>query len=364
MHSHQSLRSWTRHLLPSAGPCAQQAAWEFVRALLVGFTTNRSQLARQTDRDATTKASRQFLSRWLSRPHYQPELIYAQLNRLARRLLARELRGSQDVVLMVDVTYLGQVWAVLQVSIGWQRRALPLYRAVVHALAPEQGQAVMVKQACHWLGEYLPGPRSRFLLVLDRGFPSHDLNRFWQEHGWRFVVRADNRFKMKHPEYTGSFREALTREGLIGPRPRLFRAVELGRRQGKKSRSHWSAVHVVFYHGEGHQEPWFLLTSEADAGRAVACYRQRMQIESEFRDLKGPWGLDTLERWQEREAVARFLAWVAVYEWRLAYLWLVHRLQERGVRLRVAGRLSWITITRAWIARRWRCSTRRTDACL
>jgi hypothetical protein len=365
MHSRQSLRSWTRHLLPTAGPCAQQAAWEFVRALLVDFTTNRSQLARQTDRAASAKASRQFFSRWLARPHCQPEELYAHLNRLARRLLARQLRGSGDVVLMIDVTYLGKIWAVLQVSLGWQGRALPLYRAVVHAKEPEEGQTALLKQACHWLQAQLPGPQSRYVLVLDRGFPSHDLNRFWQEHGWRFVVRADNRFKMTHPEYRGSFREAVAVPGLIGPQPRLFRAVELGRRRkGLKSRIHWSVVQVVFYHGVGHKEPWFLLTSEADAARAVALYRQRMQIEGEFRDLKGPWGLDELERWQAREAVARFLAWVAVYEWRLAYLWLVHRLQEWGVALRVYGRLSWMTITRAWLAQRWRRSTRRAHACL
>jgi hypothetical protein len=365
MHSRQSLRSWTRHLLPTAGRCAQQAAWEFVRALLADFTTNRSQLARQTDREATAKASRQFLSRWLSRPHYEPEVLYARLNRLARRLLARQWRGSGDMVLLVDVTYLGKVWAVLQVSLGWQGRALPLYRAVVHAKEPELGQAVLVKQACHWLQAHLPGPHRRYVLVLDRGFPSHDLNRFWQENGWRFVVRADNRFKMTHREYTGSFREAAAVAGLIGPQPRLFREVELGRRRkGLKSRIHWSVVQVVFYHGAGHKEPWFLLTTEADAARAVALYRQRMQIECEFRDLKGPWGLDDLERWQEREEVARFLAWVAVYEWRLAYLWLIHRLQEWGTALRVYGRLSWMTITRAWLAQRWRRSTRRAHACL
>lgn len=41
-------------------------------------------------------------------------------------------------------------------------------------------------------------------------------------------------------------------------------------------------------------------------------YRQRMQIEAEFRDLKDPWGLDRLARWHNRDRVARFLACVAV----------------------------------------------------
>ena len=61
-----------------------------------------------------------------------------------------------------------------------------------------------------------------------------------------------------------------------------------------------------------HQEVWVLATNLGTWEAAVTIYRQRMQIEAEFRDLKGPWGLDHLERWEGRERVARMLAWVAV----------------------------------------------------
>lgn len=90
----------------------------------------------------------------------------------------------------------------------------------------------------------------------------------------------------------------------------------------------------------GHAARWFLVTSEVIPPHAVAFYRQRMLIEQEFWDLKGPLGLDQLATWQERPRVARLLAWIAVYKWHLAYLWLVHRLAGFTPRLRVAGALS------------------------
>jgi hypothetical protein len=84
----------------------------------------------------------------------------------------------------------------------------------------------------------------------------------------------------------------------------------------------------------------------SDQAEFVTC---EQTIEGEFRDLKGPWGLDELARWQDREEVACFLAWVAVYEWRLAYLWERHSLWQWRPRVQIKGRLSWIRITREWI---------------
>jgi hypothetical protein len=101
-----------------------------------------------------------------------------------------------------------------------------------------------------------------------------------------------------------------------------------------------------------HQDVWVLATSEASAAAAVRIYRQRMQIEAEFRDLKGRFGLDHLEQWTDVQRVARMLAWVAVYEWRLALLWLQHDLGTWArTYLQVGGALSWMTATRAWLKR-------------
>jgi DDE family transposase len=353
MRSLGNLRDWLPKLLPAAHVCAREAARELLCALMIRFTVHLTQLGRQTDRDTTAKSARQFFSRWLARPDWEEATIYAHLNRCARRVLARK----GEVAVLIDYTYLENQWAVLQVSIPWQGRALPIYRAVYHRTNPEVGQTESVRQACQFLRTHLPGPQERYVLVMDRGFPSHPLVWEVSERGWRFALRVNGTWKMTHPGYTGLLADAAAVPNLLGPKPRLFLAAVLGTNRGK-GREDWSRANVVMFHGIGYTEPWIVLTSERRAGKVIAIYRQRMQIECEFRDIKGPLGLDELAKWQHREHVARFLAMVAVYEWRLAMLWLVHRLADEAARYTVKGKLSWIRLTREWLARQVRLHSR------
>lgn len=343
MRSRQSLRSWTAQLLPAATPVAQHAAAHLLRALLTGFTTNLSQLARQLDRLGTAKVARQWLQRWLDRPGFAPEQLYAYLV----RLVPQAAWDQPQVLLLIDVTTLGDRWAVLQVSIPWQRRALPVWRLVYPTNGSEGAQTAGVKAALEGLKRSLPGPQDLFVVVMDRGFPSHALIRYLQQEGWRFVLRVQGTWRVEHPQHRGRFRDALG-----SPAPVLLAGARLG--YGAKGRNRHSQANVVFFHGAGHADAWFLITSEADAAEAVAMYRRRMQIEQEFRDLKGPFGLDALASWEDLQRVAAFLAWVAVYEWRLAFLWVTHQLEGFREESRVAGRLSWIRTTREWIGRQLR----------
>jgi hypothetical protein len=360
MRSRRSLRQWVAQLLPHAGPCAQGAAWELLRALLLGFTTHLSQLARQLDHETTAKSSRQRLTRWLDRSHWHPPTLYARLLRLSSPVF----RGRQLRVLLLDMTDLADGWQVLQVSIAFQGRALPLYRAVRAYQGAPETQLQLVEEALSFLRRHLPGPHRRYVVVMDRGFPSHLLVRHLQATGWRFALRVKDNWKLTHPEHTGSLRAAV-RAGLVGPVPRLFRDGVLGdRTKGAGRRIRYCRAHLVAWQGEGHAAPWFVITSETEAPLVIRMYRQRMQIECEFRDLKGPLGLDALARWQDQERVARFLAWMAIYEWRLAYLWLLHRLVTYQQQWQIRGTLSWIRIAREWLAYRLRTATFHPDACL
>jgi hypothetical protein len=364
MRSPETLRSWMRHLLPAHTVCARTAAWELTRGLLVHFTTNLSQLARQADRETATRITRQYLARWLQRSHWQPHELYARVPHLLPRAWRR--RGS--IPLLIDFTYMGQGgsgWAVLQVSLPWEGRALPVYRAVTPRRHPRPGQTELLLRTCDWLAEHLPGPRRRYVLVLDRAFPGTGLLTALQGRGWRWVMRLKEDWKMTHPQFTGilrTLREAA--EGKLGATPRLWRQAVLGWRPGGGKSRHACRSNVVAYWGPGHKEPWFLATTESRASRAVAIYRERMRIEAEFRDLKGPWGLDELAEWLDVDRVARFLAWVAVYEWRLAYLWVRHRLAAQVHRWQAQGRLSWIRTAREWIARELRPPKKKALACL
>jgi len=351
MRSTDSLRLWITDLLPHTSTPAREGARQLVCSLLTGFTANLCGLARHSarrKRGRTAASQRQFFFRWLQRPRWEPEAIY---RRLLRRWPA-ELRTATVVPLLIDCTILGEGWNVLQVSVPFARRALPVYRAVVHFRTPACSQKELLDTALAWLKEHLPGPQSRYVLLLDRGFPSHELLRQLQAAGWRYVVRIGRNWRLTHPTYTGLLQDAVP---AVSPQRhcRWFPAATLGNRT--KGTKKWSQSHVVVLADPQHAEAWVLATNEADPEAAVALYRQRMQIEAEFRDLKGPLGMDHLEHWQDADRVARLLVWVAVYEWRLAWLWLTREIAEWGRRhLQVGGSLSWINTTRQWVQRHWR----------
>src|SRR5439155_27260599 len=188
MRSPRTVSRWLGQLLPNAGRCASHAAAELVRSLLVGFTTQLAQLARQIaqEQDRSVKGCYQYFARWLQRPHWDPDTLYAGLNRQARRWLARR----RVVPLLMDLTDLEDTWSVLQVSFPWEGRALPLYRAVVHHPDPEVQRRALVRAALSFLRAHLPGPASRYVLVADRGFPGHWLIRALRAADWRFVLRV------------------------------------------------------------------------------------------------------------------------------------------------------------------------------
>jgi hypothetical protein len=338
-----SLRDWIANLLPTGNTAARTAAHTLLSALCHDFTACLSVLARElagTERTAATV--RQNLRRWLGRRSWEAEAIYRGLQPFVQQLLATR-RGT--IPLLLDITHLGERWSVLQVSVPWEGRALPVHRTVLTRKACEEQQTQLVFRVIRWLEQHLPLGKGRYVLVMDRGFPSHEMIRTFREQGWRYVLRVPSTWKMTHPEYTGYLSGARCPEG---EPPRHFGAARLGRRD--KGRKKGSQTHVVWWHGAGHDAPWFLVTSETDAAAVVAIYRQRMQIECEFRDLKGYLGLDHLEKWKERHRVASFLAWIAVYEWRLALLYVYRHLRQWGCKyLQVGGKLSWIRITRAWV---------------
>lgn len=123
MRSPESLAHWTAQLLPSVGPnvpvYARHAAGHLLRALLLGYTTSLSQLARQVDRPGSAKLRRLYLSRWLNHPAWDAVRLQTRLGRCSRRLLHQWVRRG-DVLILIDVTDLSTGWLVLQASVAWQ----------------------------------------------------------------------------------------------------------------------------------------------------------------------------------------------------------------------------------------------------
>src|SRR5215210_614288 len=210
MCSSLSLHDLIRFLLPAGSRCAQEDDVTLLQAMLLCFSTVLTDLARQSGRHCKTKVTRTWFSRWLVRDTWDPETIYQGLNRYARRLLERRA----EVPLLIDFTDLGREWRVLQVSLPWEGRALPLYRSVVRYRATDIAQPKKVQAALYWLKEHLPGRGERYVVVMDRGFTSHRLIRLLQQAGFRFVIRAQGPWKLTHAEYTGPVKEVpMVRDG-------------------------------------------------------------------------------------------------------------------------------------------------------
>src|SRR5438128_1186913 len=109
MRTSGTIERMMRELLPTGGKCAQRAAAVLLRAMMIGFTAVLMTLARQAELETSAKVRRQYFSRWLDRPNWAPETLYAGLNRKARRLLAHR----KHVPLLVDITDLGTQWGAV-----------------------------------------------------------------------------------------------------------------------------------------------------------------------------------------------------------------------------------------------------------
>lgn len=357
MRPHQSITTWLFALLPQGTAAAREAARHLLQALLGESSCKLCDLARCLERNECARSNRQYLFRWLNRRAWDPPQIYAALMPLVHALT----RPWKCVPVILDYSYLSDAYVLLQCSLPFQGRALPLLRLVRPGMGGTGGLSAMLDEALLWLEKHLPGARERYVLVGDRGFPSHLLLKRLQESGWRYVFRIDTTWRMEHPEFTGILGTALGQQLRPGMRSRWFAAARFGRPdQGK---SGWCRSHVVWCWDGAHKEPWLLITSEGDVRTARQIYRKRAGIECEFRDIKEGrktepgvnkrakvgTGVSWLMKWGSADRVARLLVWVAVREWRLACIWGVRQLSQWRSAVEIGGRLSWFSITRAWL---------------
>lgn len=359
MHPQQSITRWIAALLPQSTAACRGAALCLVQALLQESGCKLCRIARTVSRNECARSNRQYLFRWLNRPHWNPPEIYAHLLALLPYVTARR----RTVVLLMDYTCLSDAYVVLQFSVPFQGRALPLLRLTRPGRGGEGGLRAMLVEGLAWLGQHLPGETHRYLLVGDRGFPSHLLIKELQRTGWRYALRIKTAWRMEHPAYAGVVQSAVGRQLHPGMRSRWFGHARFGAPEGGKAA--WCRSHMVWSWELNQAEPWILITSEAGVRPARQAYRQRVGIECEFRDIKeGRKGREGDERrtkrgegvswlmeWRSLDRVTRLLAWVAVREWRLACLWLVQRLGQWRGTVEIGGRLSWFTITREWLRR-------------
>jgi hypothetical protein len=129
----------------------------------------------------------------------------------------------------------------------------------------------------------------RAVFILDRGYSRVDLFHKFNQHKVLFIIRGRRNISVKLGRRWLSLGRLKHREG----RAVRYRNVLLRRKNSE-------AVDIIIYREKGFKEPWFLIVPVGSeeilpTEKVVEFYRERMQIEVKFRDLKTHLGVRGLQ---------------------------------------------------------------------
>lgn len=275
-----------------------EAVLAAVQALTKGQRLGLTALGRHLPGDTAPKHAIKRIDRLLGNPHLQQErpLFYWQVTRLL-------VGNTPHPRLLVDWSPIDDRghYFVLRAALPFAGRSFPIYEKVHHKDACPVCQHHLLEV----LAELLP-EGAQPILVTDAGFKGPWFREV-EQRGWYYVgrLRRPTHLRLSGEEwapvadlFAGARRTpaALGEAELVKKSPlstRVYRVrhAAKGRRhltkQGKPSRAKRSRKAA-----KGHREPWVLVSnlppSVTSAKKVVAIYRQRMQIEEGFRDVKSP----------------------------------------------------------------------------
>ena len=210
--------------------------------------------------------------------------------------LAMVLWASGRRVVLVDITFLTDDLAVLAAALACRGRAVPICLWAFERKNLLRSQNTLT----HQLLAHLKSLIGDFVLVADRGFGHCWTIRCCRQLGIDFVLRIRDDV---HIHAAGT--KALAKQFLPQHKGKLFYPNALYHGTEKLK------VNLVAVRKEDAQ--WLLVTSLTDFPWAIALYRQRMQIEQTFRDLKSLLGLSRIRVRGVRRLQVLLVAMMAVY---------------------------------------------------
>lgn len=194
---------------------------------------------------------------------------------------------------------------MLKASLVFKDRAVVLYEEVHQE--KDLGKGKVHRNFLQRLKSLLPKSCEEVTIITDAGFRT-DWFQLVLDNGWDFVgrIRSTMQYTVDEEGFylcTSLYEVATHRPKRVG-RIKLTKAKQLpvwaylykGKPRAKKEvRKGSSGVQVKAYR-KSYQDPWLLVTSHSPEAKTskeiVNCYRRRMKIEHNFRDLKDVrWGL-------------------------------------------------------------------------
>jgi hypothetical protein len=311
---------------------------EAVAATVRGPRLTLTDIGRRFDGAASLRHRIKRADRLLGNRHLQ-----VQARSLYATLAHTLLRGVATPLIVIDWSDLkaDQSVHLLRASLPVGGRSLTLYEEV-HG-QEKLGNREVQHQFLQRLAQMLPAGVEP-IIVADSGFKV-PFFREVERLGWRWVGRVRGRDYLKIKRWRSCrqvFTEATTTPTCLGigewvrsnplrARFVLVRLAKQGRRArtaaGQRARSKKSQQAA-----RGAREPWLLVASPglADwpARRLVRVYRQRMQIELSFRDMKSEHFGAGLER-SASSGVGRYTVLVLIASLAAVLLWLLGTAAER-----------------------------------
>lgn len=192
---------------------------------------------------------------------------------LAAGLLAS--RGPGRLLLTLDESTPREPLKCLRVSVGYQRRCLPLAWRCYDPSAMPAPMDELVRALLLRVAACLP-PGASVTLLADRGLAWPSLLDLCAELGWHYVLRLQGPTRLR--------RDGLAECALADLTPRPGRSWAGAGEVFKKGG--WRALNVVASWPDGADEPWLLVSDLPPTPARLRDYAKRMWIEESFRDDK------------------------------------------------------------------------------
>ena len=299
MQAQQVLHKILINTCPEMHKVRRDAIQATVIAALTGRRLSVTDLGRAIHSQTSHKHQIKRVDRLLSNSHLHGEVkgVYSALSHC--------LPGGQSRPLILidwsDMDTYKQHF-VLRASLALQGRSVTLYEEV-HSIKTKEKLATH-RAFLHELKALLPSQCTP-IVVTDAGFRTTWF-KLVESLGWDFVGRVRNRhylrwtrggrwFEAKQCYSQASTRPKYLGEGVLTVRNQVAcqLIVYQGRGKGRKHHTRFGSIAENAYSrkkAQAQREPWLLATSLAAssnlAKRVVNIYRQRMQIEESFRDVK------------------------------------------------------------------------------
>ena len=251
---------------------AETCAWMVTGVLLTTSSNMTDWIPKVSSKALFSQSTERRFNRWLENPAIDMVGVYGPQ-------IVRSLKswGEERLVIALDTSMLFEKFCLIQLSILYRNRAVPLaWRVIEHEssqvsfgeIAPLLGVAQGILEAANI---------SNVLLLADRGFADTNLMRCLRKMKWHYRIRIKSNFKMYGPE-----KELISKIGAVvlqENEAKFYQGVYLTEEQ-------YGPVHIAFAKPENVKDCWQVVSNEPSSITTFEEYSWRFQIEEGFKDTK------------------------------------------------------------------------------